>query len=237
MCCAVCGSPYSPPGSYGNASPHSLSCSSPAGTGPHGSPAPPPPSSSLPPCSEFGSNPYISPSPSVHDIPASSATCGMPMTSGMSMPYSMEDSRLIYCNSTVPTSASGFFPSVNTTQSPHWMDGGAVMPQDFDATFHQQQQQAHPDPQQQQQQQQMPHIQHGAGHMIEIIDQMQQQQQQLPLENPPLAFYSEGISPSASPEAAQHSAVYYPTEISAIIHTDMQAAPMQFQSPKSKSKT
>lgn len=112
------------------------------------------------------------------------------MTSAMSIPYSIDDARLIYCNSSVPTTSAGFFPNVT-----HWMEGNAVMA-DYESFPGEHQH---------------PHIQHNPGHMIDgeipvvIMDQMQQVQSHLepidqmqqvqghlePEMNPPLSFYPE----------------------------------------------
>ena len=102
----VCGSPYSPP--YDNSSPHSLACSN----SPHGSPV------SLP-CTDNGPyTPYISPSNSIHDIPASSLPCsGMPPYSvDVSMPYPP------------PTSSAGIYSSVPPHH--HWINGTMLPPFD-----------------------------------------------------------------------------------------------------------
>lgn len=141
----VCGSPYSPP--YDNPSPHSIGCStsphgspasiipcstpphgSPFSTSPHGSPFSTPPHGSpfpMPPCTDSNQfTPYISPSPSLHDIPSAS----LPLTSGISHPY--DNSSVIYSN--VPNMSSNYFLD---TAHPHWMNGNAA-PNHFDTFPH-----------------------------------------------------------------------------------------------------
>lgn len=91
---------------------------------PHGSPA------SI--CSDQQQyTPYLSPSPSIHDIPSSSIP--PPMSSDMSLPYSVDNGSMIYTS--VPTTSAGYYSSMTPA---HWISENGLP--SFPAFQHEEQQ-------------------------------------------------------------------------------------------------
>ena len=181
-----------------------MSCSTP----PHGSPTP-----GLACSDQYATPPYISPSPSLHDIPASSSSSTLPITSAMSLPpySSIEEARLVYSNVHPTTYFSGSPPP--PPPPPHWITSSPTMTE-YDAF-----------------------TQTDATRMLEgeipveipvtIIDQMQQQhhqhQQQLEAGSmePKLCYYPDG-SPTGSPEGPHHATMFYSDMT--VIHAEVTAS-------------